>query len=99
MIVRMVHNRRTAVSLSRRAHAPLLHLYTNPIIPHLAVLAWLRRSPRCQLRQRRRQILRVHLLIRRLLIPHLPTRRRARRRADEEQLVALRRLQVLVLGL
>jgi hypothetical protein len=49
-----------------------------------------------QFRQRLGQILRMHDRIRRVLVAHFPAHGRTRRRADEEQLVALRQRQVLV---
>lgn len=61
---------------------------------HARLINRLRSLP--QRLQRTRQIIRMHLLIGGTLRPDLPPERRARRRADEEHLLALRRLQVLV---
>lgn len=52
--------------------------------------------PGMQSRQRQRQIISMHLLIRRLLVPDLPAVRRRRRRRDEEEFVQVGCAQVLV---
>lgn len=102
MVLRMVHDGPRAGPRPRRTRLVLLLLLLlcSTRVPHLRVRHRGVHGPGLglQLAQGAGQVLGVHLLVGRVLVAHLPAHGRGRRRRDEEELVALRQVQVAVGG-